>query len=223
MSKKSNPDEKRQIVFSRRPALKMSAKPAAAADDEPQVTLEGYALRWNELSTDRGGYVVRLKPGSAVFTNPVLAYYEHDVRALIGNTANNSLRIFPDDVGVRVEIDLPDTTTGEDVAELVEDEYLSGMSFSMADGFEESYVTTEDGQTIRNATKFTVDEVTVCVSPAFKGASVTLQDPAAEDDAELKSGQQMSDKGKDKPGGTPPDRLFQSARQQLNRLHLYEL
>lgn len=205
-SSNAQPPEKR-VVFSAKAGLKFTKKPVADGA-EPQNMLTGYALVWNTLSSDRGGYRVRLAPGSAVFADPCLALYEHDFRAVLGNTANGTLRVKPDDVGVYVEIDLPDTTSAADVAELVEDGYVGGMSFSMANGFEESTIISEGGLEIVNATKFTVDEVTVCVQPAFIDAEVKLAGGADDDDAEQ---------------DPPTERLNQSARWQRNRLHLYRL
>jgi HK97 family phage prohead protease len=190
-----------------------------SAEDEPVVTLKGYAIVWNVLSTDRyapdgSTYKVRLIPGSASFTTPCRALYEHEAPRLIGITSNGSLRLLPaDDIGIPFETDLPDTTTGRDVAELVEDEYLSGMSFTMAKGFEDSYTTTENGQKVINATKYTVDEITVCADPAFLDTSVALKDPAAEEQAEADGEFSKSTKV----------RTSQALKLQRDKLYLYRL
>lgn len=88
------------------------------ADGKPG-TLSGYAIVWNALSTDRGGYVVRLRPGSARPAATTFALYNHEYADPLGRLENGTLRIFNDDTGVRVEIDLPDTQAGRDVATLV--------------------------------------------------------------------------------------------------------
>lgn len=140
-------------------------------------TLRGYALVWNTLSTDRGGYKVRLAPDSARFTTPARALYQHNPAAVIGNTANGTLRLTSDDIGVHFEIDLPDTTTGRDVAELVGKEYVAGMSFSMLYHPEpKGQVVTEDKEKIFNAEEFTVDEITVTGNPAFLDTSVRVKE-----------------------------------------------
>jgi HK97 family phage prohead protease len=138
------------------------------------ITQTGYALVWNVLSDDRGGYKVRLLPGSAKFTTPTLALYQHDFRDVIGNTENGTLRLTPDDYGVKVEIDLPDTTTGRDVAELVSKGYVRGMSFSMVSA-PKGETSRENGETILNAEAFEVDEVTVTAIPSFSSTSVEIK------------------------------------------------
>src|SRR5690554_4679076 len=107
----------RRIIFTR------DSQFAVKREQGKPTTLTGYALVWNALSDDRGGYRVRLKPDSAKFATPTLALFQHNFRDVIGNTENGTLRIMPDTFGVKVEIDLPDTTTGRDVAELVGKKY----------------------------------------------------------------------------------------------------
>jgi HK97 family phage prohead protease len=197
----------------------VKADASQPVDDEPVITLKGYAIVWNVLSTDRyaadgSTYKVRLIPGSASFTTPCRALYEHEAPRLIGITSNGSLRLLPaDQIGIPFEADLPDTTTGRDVAELVEDEYLSGMSFTMAKGFEDSFTTTENGQKVINATKYTVDEITVCADPAFLDSSVALKDSVAEEQAETNGEFSKSTKV----------RTAQALKLEREKLYLYSL
>lgn len=142
--------------------------------ERPIATLEGWAIRYNVPSSDRGGFKVKLLPGSANFAAPTFALYHHDFRGVIGSTQNGTLRLFPDDQGVRVEIDLPDTTTGRDVEELVENGYVGGMSFAMV-GEPDSQETTENGQTVVTVSRFECDEVTVTPIPAFVQTSIGIQ------------------------------------------------
>ena len=147
-----------------------------------KTTLVGYPILWGELSSDRGGYKVRLTKNSATFTSPALALYNHDFADVIGNTANGTLRILAaDDTGVPVEIDLPDTSLGNDLAVLVAEKYISGMSFSMMNGFEDYTEEKQGDQYIVNVSKFTVDEVTVTPIPAFSATTIDVADP--DDDA----------------------------------------
>jgi hypothetical protein len=222
--------ESKKIIFTSDARLKLSRQqPIQAdasqppADDEPVVTLKGYALVWNVLSTDRyaadgSTYKVRLIPGSATFTTPCRALYEHEAPRIIGITSNGTLRLLPaDDIGVPVEIDLPDTTTGRDVAELVEDEYVTGMSFTMDKGFEASFVTVENGMKIVNATKFTVSEVTACSDAAFQDTSISLKEPEAQEQAEANANADPEFSKSTKV------RSEHSAKLQRAKLYLYSL
>lgn len=168
----------RRVLFTADARLKF----AKAEASDKIGTLTGYALLWNVLSTDRGGYKVRLLPGSAAFAAPTLALFHHDPARVIGNTANGSLRITPDDIGVKVEIDLPDTCDGRDSEELVENGYVTGMSFAMVTA-PDGEVTNEAGIQILNAKSYTVDEVTITAIPSFTQTSVALtEDDEPEDE-----------------------------------------
>jgi HK97 family phage prohead protease len=150
---------------------------AAQAEGKPP-TLTGYALIWGATSSDRGGYRVRLMPGSAKFATPTLALFHHDFKHVLGTTGNGTLRIAPDDTGVRVEIDLPDTTTGRDVAELIRRRDITGMSFAMIDK-PQGRTVKEGGVEIFEAESYGVDEITVTVSPAFIETTIDIKrDPA---------------------------------------------
>ena len=158
---------------------------AVPASDGKRAMLKGYAIVWNELSDDRGGYKVRLLPGSAKFKNPTRAYYNHQSADFIGTTSNQTLTFKSDDKGVYVEIFLPDTQRGRDTFVLVRDKYVEGMSFAMVEApwaFNYSTlgtptivpvagaatVTVENGETIVNVSGgYEVDEVTVTPDPSF--------------------------------------------------------
>jgi len=161
-------NETRKFLFT------ADARFAVSRVEGKPVTLSGYALKWNELSSDRGGYQVRLLPNSAKFAEQVLALYNHDSSEVIGNNKNGTLRFTSDETGVKFEVDLPDTSTGRDVAELVGKGYIAGMSFAMAnrpDGRE----ITENGKTIYEASSFLVDEFSVTGNPSFAGTTVKVK------------------------------------------------
>jgi HK97 family phage prohead protease len=170
---------------SNRITFKAAPPPAAGATDESLTigTMTGYPIVWNVLSTDRGGYSVRLMPQSACFFAAVAALYDHDWGQVLGTNSAKTLRIgAPDEIGIPVEIDLPNTTYGRNTAVLVARGDVKGMSFSMMNGFEQSFASTEGNQRVLNVTKFTVDEVSVLVDPAFTQTSINLL-PSEKDDA----------------------------------------
>jgi len=170
-------------AFSTRNAKLLIKRKTFADGRDPVTTLQGYPILWNELSSDRGGYVVRLVKDAALFTDPVMALFHHDFKAVLGNTANQTLRILAaDDTGIPVEIDLPNTTMANDVAELVGKGYITGMSFSMANGFEDYTEEKRGDQFIINVSKFTCDEVTITGIPAFTNTSIGVKPEEEEDE-----------------------------------------
>ena len=175
------------VAIAARLKFTAATPPANAPGDSPGAvpsigTVSGYALVWNALSGDRGGYKVRLMPGSATFADQVLATYGHDDMAVLGSTSAKTLEIGqPDAVGVPVKIHLPDTQWGRDVACLMSRGDVAGMSFTMANGFEEYTESEEDGFSIVNCQKYTVDEVTICANPAFVQTTAQMDDDGDDD------------------------------------------
>lgn len=162
------------------------------ADATKRARLTGYPLVWNSLSDDRGGFKIRLAPGSAKFKTPTRALYEHRNGDPLGTTENGSARFTCDEVGAKVEIDLPNTTLARDTMALVENGYVRGMSFGMASapwavrGYSatgqpnivglpgKSIVTVENGQKILTCLAYEVDEVSVTGNPSFADTSVNV-------------------------------------------------
>lgn len=134
-----------------------------------KTTLVGYPVVWGAMSDVRkDGNRHRFAKGSVEFRQPTRALYAHAGGSIIGSTANKTLRIAPDDRGIKVEIDLPNTTLGRDVANLVKDGYVKGMS--IGGSIAQSYATNG----VRDLKKFMADEVTVTDDPAMQATSVTV-------------------------------------------------
>lgn len=102
------------------------------ADDSKRV-LTGYAVIWNSNTTIGDYFVERIAPGafSGSIGGDILALLHHDSGRVLGRTKSNTLRLKEDTRGLHVEIDVPNTTDGNDLWELVERGDITGMSFGM--------------------------------------------------------------------------------------------
>jgi hypothetical protein len=153
---------------------------AEQADDgdttEELPMLQGYAIVWNAVSADkRENKFSRMLPGSAKFSSPTLAVYAHDKSKLLGTTDNGTLRIIPDAIGARCEIDLPDTSYARDAVALIKGKYVAGMSFGMTPAkWNDTQENDDKGQpiTVRNYEDMLVDELTITPIPSFLQTSV---------------------------------------------------
>ena len=148
---------------------------AITATDKTKVG--GYAAVFNS-PTDIGGiWVETIEPGAFTDTlssgNDVLALYSHELERLLGRQSSGTLRLVQDNTGLAVEIDLPDTSDGRDVATLIERGDLKGMSF----GFIVTKETWDDTQTPPSRTIHAVDlrEVTITADPAYTDTSIGLR------------------------------------------------
>ncbi|MGH8430475.1 MAG: HK97 family phage prohead protease, partial [Solimonas sp.] len=83
----------------------------------------GYALKFNKLSRNLGGWVEQIDPGSLKTSHGegwpgVMARYNHEM--LLGTTAADSLRLAVDGTGLDYEVDLLDDPASQRVRMLVE-------------------------------------------------------------------------------------------------------
>ncbi|WP_159702462.1 HK97 family phage prohead protease [Arthrobacter sp. 18067] len=104
------------------------------ATDGGLGVLTGYAAVFNRMSQNLGGFVEQVDP--AAFNKSiadqvrVLARYNHDDNHLLGTTDAATLRLEIDGTGLRYEVDLPDTSSGRDVAALAKRGDLVKSSFA---------------------------------------------------------------------------------------------
>lgn len=150
-----------------------------AAEGDKPARLVGYAAVFNSLSADLGGFKERLVKGAfrgAVANGiDVRALVDHDSTKLLGRTSNGTLRIAEDEVGLRVEIDMPPTTYANDVMALVNRRDVKGMSFGFRVPNGGQRFVKEGGQTIRELTAVDLKEVTVTSRPAYDATSVYVR------------------------------------------------
>lgn len=108
---------------------------AAPEGSKSPGTLVGYAAVFNALSLDLGMFREKLAPGcfaDSLKTDDVRGLVNHNEDRLIGRNVAGTLRMEEDEVGLRYEIDLPNSTTGHDTAEEVRRGDMTGCSFTFS-------------------------------------------------------------------------------------------
>lgn len=140
-------------------------------------TLFGYAARFNS-ETSLGDFAEVIRPGafsrtlSAPSAQNIRAIYEHDNKSLLGRVGSSTLRLREDDQGLAFELDLPDTTLGRDLAELVKRGDVAGCSF----GFLPVRDTWMPGAVpVRELRDVDLFEITLTANPAYEATNVQLR------------------------------------------------
>lgn len=134
------------------------------------MTVAGYAAVFNSPADIGGMWQEVVAPGAFAETlrsdSDVLALYSHEIERLLGRQSSGTLRLSEDERGLSVEIDLPDTSDGRDVATLIKRGDLKGMSFGFCVTHDEwDETTTPPKRTIHAAE---LREVTITASPAYE-------------------------------------------------------
>ena len=141
------------------------------------LTAIGYASVFDSLSQNLGGFVERVAPGafrSTLKQADVRALFNHEPDHLLGRTGNGTLRLSEDDRGLRYEVDLPDTTLGRDVAELLRRTDLYGSSFGFR-VIDDSWSESEDGYPLRTLNEVALRDVGPVSFNAYPDASASLR------------------------------------------------
>lgn len=146
--------------------------------------LMGYAAVFNRMSQPMGRFREIIRPGA--FSNAiserqiVRARVQHQGGLhTIGSTESGTLRIEEDAIGLRYEVDLPNTTAGRDIYELVKRGDINKSSFafrvkpaSETQPIGERWYKEEGGQTVRELTRLDLVDVAPVDEPAYMDTSV---------------------------------------------------
>lgn len=161
-------------------------------------TIEGLAIVWDSpsevLYDPRSGrsFTEVIHYGavdnSLLSASDVLCLYEHDRKSLLGrcNCGEGSMTLTIDERGLVYTLDLPKTTLGEDVRELIARGDLRNSSFAfMVDEGGDRWERKEDGTWIRHVHRLSwLGDVSVVSLPAYTQTSVSARSiEALEDEA----------------------------------------
>jgi uncharacterized protein len=140
------------------------------SDSEGREYIEGYAIVFNELSHDFGGWRERISPDAinGADMSDVVALFNHDYDKLLGRSVSGTLKMIVDERGLKYRILKPNTTLGNDVYELIKRGDVRGSSFAFTVD-EDGTNWERSGDTIvRNVTKFKrIYDVSPVTNPAY--------------------------------------------------------
>jgi hypothetical protein len=138
-------------------------------------TIAGYAAIFNDVADIGGSFREVIAPGAfrGTLDGDIRALVDHDSGRVIGRSKAGTLRLNEDDKGLAVEIDLPDTTDGRDLAVSLTRGDISGMSFGFRVTHDEWDETGDIPlRTIRAVELF---EVSAVAFPAYEGTELALR------------------------------------------------
>lgn len=148
-------------------------KPIELQDSNGKRTLVGYAVVWGAISAPRAdGNRYFFSQNTITWETPTFALWCHDFSRLLAGTNNNTLRMAEDDIGLRVEIDLDNTTDGDNTNERVANKLATGMSFGVK--WLKTDVKSTPNPTVFGVLKAIGNEVTVTPIPAMAETSICI-------------------------------------------------
>lgn len=146
--------------------------------DGDGMTFSGYAAVFNSWSEPLP-FRERIAPGAFTKTlrnrkRDIRLYVNHDSNLVLASRNSGTLRLMEDDYGLRVEADLPNTTAGRDIAELMRTSVVEKMSFGFqVDRRGDSW---NDDGTERTLTSVRLFEVSIVTGfPAYEATMATVR------------------------------------------------
>ena len=141
-------------------------------------TLTGIAVEYGKVSPVAGsGFYERYDPAAFDPIGDVLAHPEHNPDVILGRTGSGTLRLTNTGSHLAVELDLPNTQAGNDLAELARRGDVAGWSVgyrTLAD----TWLQHPGGGRLRQVSKAVLNDVSPVARPALQGTPLTMKEPA---------------------------------------------
>lgn len=145
-------------------------------------TIDGYAIVFNSLSHDLGGFREQILPEAldgVLERSDVVALLNHDSsRGILGRSrnGNGSLKLSVDEHGLRFVVEAPHTALGDECLEYLRRGDANQCSFAFTVG-EDTWTKNADGTYVRTINKF--DRLFDCsiltCTPAYEATSVSCR------------------------------------------------
>lgn len=177
--------ERRALVLeeaeSDQPLLRIESR--SEGDDAATDWIVGYAARFGVNSLDLGDFTERISPEAfSIVSERRGRKKKLETRALFNHDANmplarypKTLHLFVDDIGLRYEFPVPDTSYGRDLASNIKSGIIKGSSFSFTVPNGGDEWTMEDGRSIRTIRAVdSLIDVGPVTYPAYPDADVAI-------------------------------------------------
>lgn len=140
-------------------------------------TLAGHAAVFGQVARI-GAHYEQLAPTAfdrALEEDDPVFVYDHNDGNVLGRKSAGTLRLHKDDKGLAFELDLPDTTLGRDIKELVGRGDLKDMSFRFLPG-EEKWERAADGRQLNTHISIKrLMDLSLVAFPAYDGTEARLR------------------------------------------------
>lgn len=119
-------------------ALPVTLEVRATEGDEGKRTITG-AIKYSSDSAEMRDYwgdtfvetIDKEAFKDSITSRNVVGLWSHDTSQILGNTKSGTLRLTNTDTELRFELDIPNTTVGNDAWELIQRGDVDGVSFGM--------------------------------------------------------------------------------------------
>ena len=146
--------------------------------EDGQEVVIGYGSIWNSRSENLGGFYEYISPSAiteeTIAKSDVRALINHDPNLVLARSTAGNLKLSVDDIGLRYEFSIPETSYGKDLAINMKNGNINQSSFAFTVGADE-WSTDEEGNDIRTITSIErLYDVSPVTYPAYSQAESDL-------------------------------------------------
>lgn len=162
-----------------------------AQEDSPRI-ISGYAAVFNQVAQIGLWYRYKEQIASGAFDgcnyDKCVACFNHNTDNILARFSSGTLKLSVDEVGLRFEFEVPNTTVGNDMYELVKRGDISQCSFAFVVAEESwKYDEQNDENDLRTIEKIAeLWDVSLVTYPAYEGTSVDARSAEEESFMERK-------------------------------------
>ena len=160
---------------SKQPEIRTNSADFEVRAEGDGMSFTGYASVFNSPSEDLGGFIEYVAPGafkrSLQSRNEIKLLWNHDSGEPLASLRGGTMSLVEDERGLKVTAQLPNTTRGRDVAELLRTNVISEMSFGF-NVIRDNW--SKDGQT-RTLESVRLFEVSVVSFGAYKATTAQVR------------------------------------------------
>jgi Escherichia/Staphylococcus phage prohead protease len=163
--------------------------------------LKGYAaVYWDEKDPGsefrNGKFVERILPGAFSRAirekQDIVALFNHDESLVLGRRSSKTLRLWEDEKGLRYSLDMPNTSLGRDLLEMVSRGDIQGNSFSFAVAPEGETWRSDGPDMIRELRDVSLFDIGPVTHPAYQATVLSIRSQFAAMDDILSAANQNS-------------------------------
>lgn len=156
------------------------AAPATTEGNEPEeapMIIEGYAAKYNTVTTIGGWFEEEILPGAFddCLNDDIRALFNHDPNFILARTTSKTLTVAADKVGLKYSFTSPDRSYAEDLCDAIKTGDVSESSFAFRVA-EENWIIGDSSKGVldkRQIVKFkTIFDVSPVTYPAYPDTEV---------------------------------------------------
>ena len=180
--------------------IRMDYENKEDGDDIETRLVSGYAAVFDKYSEDLGGFKERIEKGAfadAISISDVRALFNHDANYILARNTSGTLRLMEDEVGLKYEFEMPKTSFGNDLLQMIKRGDVNQSSFGFT--VENDTWSEKDGMVIRTINKVKrLYDVSPVTYPAYPDASVAVRNLQKQNEKEEETPVDYDGKMRDK-------------------------